>query len=756
MKNHSVRPFIFRIFSIVLVFVVLFSSVVTVAEELSGPVDEQVADAAEIKTAEDTFSAALAEAEDDIRTAAQELSAENSRSETSGEGTENIYSETEDAQAEAGLSETEEAEEAEEAEAKVDRSETESTKTDAAQAEDDRSETGAAQAEVDRSETEDAQAEDDRSETETAQTEDDLSETGAAQAEDDRSVTESTEIETAQAEDDRSETETAQTEDDAENKTDDKELEAVIQTKYLVTHNKTVAQDLSLDEVTGQDIVDYALLWVGVTPFVYYTERKCTASTGYYNDFYEGTDCSGFVYLVFDHFGLGGYVSTSSFAYQRCLGSYVKGTAIKRSELHPGDLVVYRDGEHVAIYIGKNDDGTDMIVHCANEDQGTIIAEMDYKAPTNYISNYVRIIESDHEWDEGTVTKKPTCTEAGIRTYTCSLCGMEKKEEIAATGHLKLKHYKAKASTYTEKGRIECWYCKTCKKIYKDKACNEECSLSDVYIDYLTPQKPLISKVKSGTKGIKVYWQAAEGASVYYLYRKTADDKKWTRIATFTNETTAFYDKTAKQGVLYYYTLRTKNLTSKKFSKYDAAGKAGVYLGSPELKAAGTTTGIRLSFSSVKGADRYVLYRSSDGKSWKKISIVTDNSYLDSTAEPGTLYYYAVKAYNDTVAALSAAVTASSFWLQTAAVAAKASSSKITVGWSKVAAAKKYYIYRKTENDRWKRLAVVSSDTFRYKDKTAEKGVKYYYTVVAKRTYNKTTICSGYDKTGAAAMIPAE
>ena len=39
-----------------------------------------------------------------------------------------------------------------------------------------------------------------------------------------------------------------------------------------------------------------------------------------------------------------------------------------------------------------------------------------------------------HKWNDGEVTKQPTATEKGIKTYTCTVCGETRKEEIAATG----------------------------------------------------------------------------------------------------------------------------------------------------------------------------------------------------------------------------------------------------------------------------------------------------------------------------------
>ena len=41
----------------------------------------------------------------------------------------------------------------------------------------------------------------------------------------------------------------------------------------------------------------------------------------------------------------------------------------------------------------------------------------------------------DHSYNSGKVTTAATCTTAGVKTYTCSICGGTKTESIAATGH---------------------------------------------------------------------------------------------------------------------------------------------------------------------------------------------------------------------------------------------------------------------------------------------------------------------------------
>ena len=44
-------------------------------------------------------------------------------------------------------------------------------------------------------------------------------------------------------------------------------------------------------------------------------------------------------------------------------------------------------------------------------------------------------VHTEHKWDEGVVTKEATCTEAGEKTYTCTVCNETKTEKIEATGH---------------------------------------------------------------------------------------------------------------------------------------------------------------------------------------------------------------------------------------------------------------------------------------------------------------------------------
>ena len=64
----------------------------------------------------------------------------------------------------------------------------------------------------------------------------------------------------------------------------------------------------------------------------------------------------------------------------------------------------------------------------------------------------------EHSYDEGKVTKEPTCTEPGEKTYTCE-CGATKTEEIPALGHDYDEGKVTKEATCTEAG-VKTYTCK--------------------------------------------------------------------------------------------------------------------------------------------------------------------------------------------------------------------------------------------------------------------------------------------------------
>ena len=61
----------------------------------------------------------------------------------------------------------------------------------------------------------------------------------------------------------------------------------------------------------------------------------------------------------------------------------------------------------------------------------------------------------DHVWDEGKVTKQPTCKETGIKTYTCTVCGETRTEVIPTIDHVWSSWKVVKEATADQAGQEE-------------------------------------------------------------------------------------------------------------------------------------------------------------------------------------------------------------------------------------------------------------------------------------------------------------
>ena len=69
-----------------------------------------------------------------------------------------------------------------------------------------------------------------------------------------------------------------------------------------------------------------------------------------------------------------------------------------------------------------------------------------------------------HSWNEGEITTSPTCENAGVKTYTCTVCNATKTEAIAATGHTPVEVAEQPA-TCTEAGHKAGTKCSVCDAI---------------------------------------------------------------------------------------------------------------------------------------------------------------------------------------------------------------------------------------------------------------------------------------------------
>ena len=74
------------------------------------------------------------------------------------------------------------------------------------------------------------------------------------------------------------------------------------------------------------------------------------------------------------------------------------------------------------------------------------------------------IPKTDHRWDDGEIVTEATCTEAGIKKISCTVCGESRTEKVEATGHTVVKD-EAVEATCTAIGKTEGSHCSVCNEV---------------------------------------------------------------------------------------------------------------------------------------------------------------------------------------------------------------------------------------------------------------------------------------------------
>ncbi len=294
-----------------------------------------------------------------------------------------------------------------------------------------------------------------------------------------------------------------------------------------------------------------------------------------------------------------------------------------------------------------------------------------------------------HSYDTGKVTKQPTATATGIKTYTCIDCGATKKETLPAT---KLK-------------------------------------------------KPSAKAVVNANGSFTISWGKVAGADKYDVYFDNGTGYQMLRTITETSITTG----TAHYGKKYSYKVRAVNSkNSSATSAFSAAVTATntKKLVTPKLKAAVNANGsFTLSWNKVAGATSYQLYIKQAGGSYKLMKTTNATSFTTAFATYGKQFTYKMRAVtsknSSATSAYSSAVNAKNTKkLQTPSLKiAVNKNGSFKLSWGKVTGATSYQLYIKQANGSYKLMKTTSSMSFT--TAVAAKGKTYSYKVRAVTSKNK-------------------
>ena len=289
----------------------------------------------------------------------------------------------------------------------------------------------------------------------------------------------------------------------------------------------------------------------------------------------------------------------------------------------------------------------------------------------------------------------PTCTARGYTTYTCSCgdsyvdnytdrlghdyvngicsrCGEADPNYKLAAPELKITTSSGKPKVYWNEvdGAVKYWLYRSTDGVnfnyydtttstnytnrsttigttyyYKVKAIDANDARSEFSVVksiMCKPAAPTVSINRSNGKP-KLSWKSVSSAKKYWIYRSTDG----TNFKYFDSTTkTSYTNSGAASGTKYYYRVKAVAIVNGNnvASANSNTKNLITTLATPSVSI--TTSGgkPKLTWKAVTGADKYYIYRSTDGKNFKYWESTTKTSYINTGAKRNTRYYYKVKA----------------------------------------------------------------------------------------------------------------
>ena len=304
---------------------------------------------------------------------------------------------------------------------------------------------------------------------------------------------------------------------------------------------------------------------------------------------------------------------------------------------------------------------------------------------------------SEHSFGEWTVVSEADCTEVGVETRTCescgetenrqtpalghvyilgkcSRCGLEEASYIAppelrittASGHPKLSWdavdgvYKYWLYRSTD-GESFKYYDRTSKTSYT----NTSTEIGTTYYykvkavavlngKNVTSDYSVVKSIRCRPAAVnlsiyrvngkpKLSWKAVSGATKYWIYRST-DGVNFKYFDSTTK--TSYTNSGAASGTKYYYRVKAVAVVKDKnvASANSNTKSLLTTIAKPSVSITTSNGKPKITWKAVTGADKYYIYRSTDGKTFSYWDATANLSYTNLSAKKNTKYYYKVKA----------------------------------------------------------------------------------------------------------------
>ena len=266
-------------------------------------------------------------------------------------------------------------------------------------------------------------------------------------------------------------------------------------------------------------------------------------------------------------------------------------------------------------------------------------------------------------------------------------------------------------------------------------------------------EAPELVSVSNGDGYTCFKWDGPDDADGYRVYKKT-EAGNWKLVTKTSGKAIYIIDRSVKGGDVCTYTVQAVKNGS--ISGYDGVGETGIYVEKPAINQLfNAKDGLYLSWSGVKGATSYMVYRRDTiNTSWKLVYTGTNTYLQDSRVANGVYFAYTVRAVSSlgNYSACDSKGT-NTIVLKKPNLSLGCTPDGIMISWTKLLSATGYNIYRKAVGDAsWRLIKTTKqSDNSYFVDKNVSQGTSYIYTIRQTRggalgSYNLTGVKTSFYK----------
>lgn len=132
-------------------------------------------------------------------------------------------------------------------------------------------------------------------------------------------------------------------------------------------------------------------------------------------------------------------------------------------------------------------------------------------------------VEHTHTWDEGKITKEATCTKKGTKTFTCTVCGKTRNQEVSVVAH-KFTTWKTTTAATALVSAKQTHKCSTCGKTETRNYGNKlkpsiKVNISSILLK--TSQKTTLLRVSGLAKGDSIVSWKSSNTNIAKVYGRS-------------------------------------------------------------------------------------------------------------------------------------------------------------------------------------------------------------------------------------------